>query len=183
MKRRKFIKNASLLTLGTTTLSSFSSAEQTSSIQKLIPKALRKGDTIALTAPAGAIFNKSHITKIEKRLAELGFKTVRGETLNQQTGYLAGSDDFRTKELHQFFEDDIVNAILAMRGGWGCARILDKLDYKLIQQNPKIIMGYSDITSLLIAITDKTGLVTYHGPVGYSSWKEFSTKQVFNTRK
>jgi len=179
MKRRKFIKNASLLTVGVTTLSSFTINE--SSKNKIIPKALRKGDTIALTAPAGAIFNKSHISKIEKRLAELGFKTVRGETLKQQVGYLAGSDDLRTQELHEFFKDKSVNAILAMRGGWGCARILDGLNYNLIKENPKIIMGYSDITSLLIAITNKTGLVTYHGPVGYSSWKEFSTKQVFNT--
>lgn len=179
MKRRKFIKNASFLTVGATTLSSFSIP--TVEIKKIIPKALRKGDTIALIAPAGAIFNQSHISKIEKRLAELGFKTVKGETLYQQTGYLAGSDEFRTKELHQFFEDKNVNAILAMRGGWGCARILDHLDYDLIKRNPKIIMGYSDITSLLIAITEKTGLITYHGPVGYSSWKEFSTKQVFNT--
>lgn len=179
MKRRKFIKNASLLTVGATTLASFTINE--SSKNKIIPKALRKGDTIALTAPAGAIFNKSHISKIEKRLADLGFKTVKGDTLNQQNGYLAGSDELRALELHQFFEDKSVNAILAMRGGWGCARILDRLDYNLIRENPKIIMGYSDITSLLIAITDKTGLVTYHGPVGYSSWKEFSTKQVFNT--
>lgn len=179
MKRRKFIKNASLLTVGVTTLSSFTINE--SSKNKIIPKALRKGDTIALTAPAGAIFNKSHISKIEKRLAQLGFKTVRGETLKQQVGYLAGSDDARTQELHEFFKDKSVNAILAMRGGWGCARILDGLNYNLIKENPKIIMGYSDITSLLIAITNKTGLVTYHGPVGYSSWKEFSTKQVFNT--
>jgi muramoyltetrapeptide carboxypeptidase len=178
MKRRKFIKNASLLTVGAATLSSLSNIESNS--QKIIPKALRKGDTIALVAPAGAIFNSSHITKIEKRLAELGFKTVRGETLSQKEGYLAGSDDLRTNELHQFFKDKSVSAILAMRGGWGCARILDKLDYNLIKENPKIIMGYSDITSLLIAITTKTGLITYHGPVGYSSWKEFSTKEVFN---
>lgn len=179
MKRRKFIKNASLLTIGTAALTSFSSVESTS--KQIFPKALRKGDTIALTAPAGAIFNQSYISKIEKRLTELGFKIVKGETLYQKKGYLAGSDEFRTKELHQFFEDKSVKAILAMRGGWGCARILDKLDYDLIKRNPKIIMGYSDITSLLIAITNKTGLITYHGPVGYSSWKEFSTEQVFHT--
>lgn len=179
MERRKFIKNVSCLTAGAAVLSSFSIPEN--DIKKIIPKALRKGDTIALTAPAGAIFNKTHISKIENRLSELGFKTVKGESLYQQKGYLAGSDEFRTKELHEFFEDESVDAILAMRGGWGCARILDQLDYELIKRNPKIIMGYSDLTSLLIAITDKTGLITYHGPVGYSSWKEFSTTQVFNT--
>jgi len=179
MKRRKFIKNAGLITVGTATLSSFTN--DIKSANKIIPQALRKGDTIALTAPAGAIFNASHISKIEKRLAELGFKTVKGKTLYEQDGFLAGSDEFRANELHSFFKDKSVKAILAMRGGWGCARILDQLDFELIKNNPKIIMGYSDITSLLIAITNQTGLVTFHGPVGYSSWKKFSTTQVFNT--
>lgn len=179
MERRKFIKNAGLITVGTATLSSFSN--EIKLVNKIIPQALRKGDTIALTAPAGAIFNTSHIAKIEKRLTELGFKTVKGKTLYEQEGFLAGSDQFRTNELHQFFKDKSIKAILAMRGGWGCARILDQLDYTLIKENPKIIMGYSDITSLLVAITNKTGLITFHGPVGYSSWKKFSTTQVFNT--
>jgi muramoyltetrapeptide carboxypeptidase len=179
MERRKFIKNTGILAAGVTALSSFTSTP--SQPQQIIPKALRRGDTIALTAPAGAIFNTSHIEKIEKRLKGLGFKTLRGQTLFEQDGFLAGSDDFRTKELHDLFKNKTVNAILSMRGGWGCARILDKLDYNLITANPKIIIGYSDITSLLIAITEKTGLITYHGPVGYSSWKDFSTEQVMNT--
>lgn len=181
MKRRKFIKNTGLLTAGAIGLSSFTGTDTHLQKQKIIPKALRKGDTIALTAPAGAIFNTSHITKIEKRLTDLGFKTIRGETLSQKNGFLAGTDEFRANELASFFKNKSVKAILAMRGGWGCARLLDILDFDLIQQHPKIIMGYSDITSLLIAITEKTGLITYHGPVGYSSWKEFSTTQVFNT--
>ena len=179
MQRRTFIKNTSLLTISTAGLTSFANAE---TIPKgKIPAALRKGDLIALTAPAGAIFNEEHIEKIENKLMELDFKTIKGETLYQKEGYLAGTDEFRTKELHQFFEDKNVKAIIAMRGGWGCGRILDKLDYKLIKRNPKILMGYSDITSLLIAITNKTGLVTFHGPVGYSTWEEFSTGQVIKT--
>ena len=179
MERRNFIKNTGILAAGITALSSFTAISDKS--KQIIPKALRRGDTIALTAPAGAIFNTSHIEKIEKRLKGLGFKTLRGQTLFEQDGFLAGTDDFRTKELHDLFKNKTVNAILSMRGGWGCARILDKLDYDLIKANPKIIIGYSDITSLLIAITEKTGLITYHGPVGYSSWKDFSTEQVMNT--
>lgn len=170
-----------MLTLGSVSLSSFSSNSELDQQLTIKPKALKKGDIIALTAPAGAVFNQSHIQKIENRLAELGFKTVKGETLYKTEGYLAGSDQFRTNELHNFFKDKNVKAILAMRGGWGCGRILDLLDYDLIKSNPKIIMGYSDITSLLIAITNQTGLITFHGPVGYSSWKTFSTNQVFNT--
>ena len=177
MQRRKFIKNTGLLTV--VGISSINNAKATP--KRSIPTALRNGDTIALTAPAGAIFNKEHIVKIENKLAELGFKTIKGETLYQKEGYLAGTDEFRTNELLQFFKDKNVKAIIAMRGGWGCGRILGKLDYKLIKQNPKILMGYSDITSLLIAITNRTGLVTFHGPVGYSTWEEFSTGQVIKT--
>jgi muramoyltetrapeptide carboxypeptidase len=178
MKRRQFIQNSSLLAVGSVALSSFKLNEST---QTIFPKALKKGDTIALTAPAGAVFNQHYISKIETRLNSLGFKVVKGKTLQAQDGFLAGTDLFRAKELESFFENKSVTAIIAMRGGWGCARILDKLNYQLIQENPKIIMGYSDITSLLIAIHNKTGLVTYHGPVGYSSWKEFSTFNVFKT--
>lgn len=177
MKRRQFIKTTTLLTAGGLILPSFTEINQAEQ-GKITPKRLIKGDTIALTAPAGAIFNTSHIEKIEKKLHYLGFKTIRGKTLFLQEGYLAGDDKLRVNELHQFFKNPKIKAILAMRGGWGCARILDLLDYDLIKSNPKILMGYSDITSLLIAINKQTGLITYHGPMGYSSWKTFSTQQV-----
>jgi len=178
MKRRQFIQKSGLLAVGSVALSSFNYDEVES---RVFPKSLKKGDIIALTAPAGAVFNLNQISKIEVRLIALGFKVLKGKTLLQQDGFLAGSDDFRTQELHELFKNKSVKAIIAMRGGWGCARILDKLDYNLIKENPKILMGYSDITSLLIAIQQKTGLITYHGPVGYSSWKTFSTINVFKT--
>lgn len=176
MKRRKFIQKSGWLAAGSLALSSLSRVETN---LQIIPKALKKGDVIALIAPAGAIFNAKHISKIEAKLIGLGFKVLKGKTLLEQDGFLAGSDETRVEELHDVFKNKSVKAIVAMRGGWGCARILDKLDYQLIKANPKIIMGYSDITSLLIAIQQKTGLITYHGPVGYSSWKTFSTLNVF----
>jgi len=178
MKRRRFIQKSSLLAVGSATLSSF---KYSNPVSRIFPKRLNKGDLIALTAPAGAIFNAKHISKIEKRLIGLGFRVLKGETLYQQNGFLAGTDEFRAQELHTLFKNKSVKAVIAMRGGWGCSRLLDKLDFDLIKRNPKILMGYSDITSLLIAIQEKTGLITYHGPVGYSSWKEFSTFNVFKT--
>ena len=114
-------------------------------------------------------------------LIGLSFKVLKGKTLLEQDGFLAGSDETRVQELHDVFKNKSVKAIVAMRGGWGCARILDKLDYQLIKANPKIIMGFSDITSLLVAITKNTGLITFHGPVGYSSWNSFSTESVYDT--
>jgi len=178
MKRRGFIQKSSLLAVGSLALSSFNLED---SSLKIRPKGLQKGDVIAVTAPAGAIFNSHQILKFESKLKSLGFKVLLGKTLYKQDGFLAGNDEFRIQELHTLFKDKTVKAIIAMRGGWGCARILDKLDYQLIKENPKILMGYSDITSLLIAVQQKTGLITYHGPVGYSSWKEFSTFNVFKT--
>ncbi len=179
MERRKFIRNTSLTAFSPFILSELNF--DNNSIPQILPPKLKKGDTIALTAPAGAVFNSTAIDKIEKRLKDLGFKTLRGKTLFMQEGYLAGNDKLRADELNQFFADPYINGILTMRGGWGCARILDLLDYDLIQKHPKIIIGYSDITALLIAITKRTGLTTFHGPVGYSSWRKFSTEQVLRT--
>ncbi|MCH2224787.1 MAG: LD-carboxypeptidase [Crocinitomicaceae bacterium] len=177
MERRKFIKNSAGLALGAYALSSFQDREELLTVK---PMGLIKGDLIGITAPAGSIWNKAHINKIEKILADLGFKTKVGETNYLQEGYLAGSDKIRAQELMDMFKDSSIKGILTMRGGWGCARILDLLDYDLISTNPKVIMGFSDITSLINAIHIKTGLVTYHGPCGYSSWGGFSTKQVIN---
>jgi len=178
MNRRGFVQKTSLLAVGSLALSSFKHVKPN---LKILPNWLKKGDIIGLTAPAGAIFNSHQISKIKSKLTSLGFKVLLGRTLYEQDGFLAGNDEFRVQELHSLFKDKTVKAIIAMRGGWGCARILDKLDYQLIKDNPKILMGYSDITSLLLAIQHNTGLVTYHGPVGYSSWKGFSTFNVFKT--
>ena len=78
------------------------------------------------------------------------------------------------------FADPDVDAILAVRGGWGCARILPLLDYDVIRQNPKPLIGYSDITALLLAIYAKTGLVTFHGPVGVSTWRGDTVRSFLN---
>lgn len=179
MKRRRFIKATSSIALtAPLLLSATNPLQEVLSEPSKKPKALLKGDLIGVTGPAGSIWNKAHITKIENKMAELGFKTKLGKTLYEQDGFLAGDDDMRAKELMDMFKDKSIRAILTMRGGWGCARILDKLDYEVIAKNPKVIMGFSDITSLVNAIYAKTGLVTYHGPCGYSSWGDFTTNHV-----
>jgi muramoyltetrapeptide carboxypeptidase len=140
----------------------------------LLPPRLKSGSTIALSAPAGAIFNEDSIQKATLAFEGQGFRVVHGETLKQKFGYLAGTDEFRANELTRFFSDKSVEAIVAMRGGWGCARLFNFLDFNVIAQNPKIICGFSDITSLLLAIYKKTGLVTFHGPVGNSTLEGFT---------
>ena len=176
MKRRSFIKSSAALAAGTALLSSFQKNDQ--SVIK--PKGLQKGDLIGITAPAGCIWNKWHVDKIEGILGDLGFRTKVGATVYKQEGYLAGTDKMRADELMEMFEDNSIRAILTMRGGWGCARILDLLDFERIQKHPKVLMGFSDITSLINALYAKTGLVTYHGPCGYSSWGDFTTSHVIN---
>jgi len=147
---------------------------------KIKPAALKAGDTIAITSPAGAVWDTAQVETFSTILKGFGFKIVLGKTLTEKFGYFAGTDELRANELNTFFADKTIKGIFCMKGGWGCARLLDKLDYKSIENNPKVLIGFSDITALLIAITAKTGLVTFHGPVGNSGWNAW-TSDVFKS--
>lgn len=139
----------------------------------LKPPKLKVGDTVGLINPASPV-DLEDVEYTEKALAKLGLKVKRGAHILDEYGYLAGKDRDRAADIQAMFADDSVKALLTLRGGWGCNRILPLLDYNLIRQNPKIIMGYSDITSLLLAIYARSGMVTFHGPVGTSEWNQFS---------
>lgn len=171
--RRKFLEKLGMASLGLAACSSFSGDSASRSFIR--PKALKKGDTIGVIAPAGYVYDKTSVEEFEKILDKKGFKAVFGNTIHSQYGYFSGSDDFRAREVNSMFENPEIDGIIAMRGGWGCARILDKIDYKMIAKNPKVLMGYSDITALLIGIYVKSRLITFHGLMGYSTWDDFST--------
>ncbi len=129
------------------------------------PKKLSKGDTIGIVSPASS---SDDFTKIEsgvKYLEKLGYRIEIGKNVGKSAGYLAGSDNERLNDLHSMFKNKNVKAIICIRGGYGSPRILDKIDYKLIVRNPKIFVGYSDITALQMAFMAKTGLVTFAGPM------------------
>lgn len=98
-------------------------------------------------------------------LERLGFVVKFGQYVNRSDGYLAGTDQQRLDDLHAMFADPAIKAIVCSRGGYGCARFADRIDFDLIRKNPKIFWGYSDITYLLNAFWKKTGLVTFHGPM------------------
>jgi len=83
---------------------------------------------------------------------------------------LAGSDQDRIDDIMEMFQNPEITLIIANRGGWGCNRIISNLDYQVIQANPKVIMGYSDLTGLLNAITATTGMITMHEPMGVDDW-------------
>ncbi|MDX1440036.1 MAG: LD-carboxypeptidase [Rubricoccaceae bacterium] len=136
----------------------------------LRPPRLRPGATIGLVAPAGRLDSERQVDDTRQELDRLGFLTKVGRHVMERHGYLAGTDEERAADIMEMFLDREVDAILALRGGWGCARILPLLDYDEIRAHPKALIGYSDITALLLAIYARSGIVTFHGPVGRSNW-------------
>ncbi len=139
---------------------------------RILPKRLQPGDTIGLITPSGPI-KKQQLDDAVLQLKKLGFNTFYEDSVLDVYGYFAGKDEDRAAELNKMFANQQVDAVLCVRGGYGAIRILDLLDYKLIQNNPKIFMGYSDITAFLNAVYQRTGLVTFHGPLGISSFNHF----------
>ncbi|MGB5287248.1 MAG: LD-carboxypeptidase, partial [Ignavibacteriaceae bacterium] len=145
-------------------------------IETLIkPGRLKKGDRIALVTPG------SYITEEEKQesidnLRNLGFNVDYSERLMQKNGYFSATDEERATDLNEMFDRKDINGILCARGGYGCARILPYLDFELIRNNPKPFIGFSDVTALHFAIYKNSGLITFHGPVGVSTFSQFSIK-------
>jgi muramoyltetrapeptide carboxypeptidase len=173
--RRNFLKTVGFVTI--TTPLPLLAQEKFSPNSILKPPRLKAGDTVGLIAPAGYIERKD-IDDIKPVLAKLGLKVKLGAHVLSRYGYLAGSDANRAADVNAMFADSSVQAILPMKGGWGCNRILPLLDYSLIRSNPKIILGLSDITSLLVGIYAQSGLITFHGPTGQSSWNPFTVDYV-----
>jgi muramoyltetrapeptide carboxypeptidase len=138
------------------------------------PNRLSPGDTVELVAPANATFNSVDLQIARESLEALGFKVKVGAHLLDRHGYLAGDDKARAEDINKAFADKSVAAVHAIRGGWGSARLLPHLDFDAIRRNPKVLIGYSDITALLVSIYAKTGLVTFHGPIGMGRWDSYS---------
>lgn len=128
------------------------------------PKALKPGDTVGVIAPSSPV-DKGRRVRALQIFCDLGYKVKLGETVEAEYGYLAGRDDLRASEVNGMFADPEVDAIICLRGGYGTPRILESINYDLIRRNPKIFVGYSDITALHTAIHQHTGLLTFHGPM------------------
>ncbi len=138
------------------------------------PARLAPGDVVGLVDPASATWEPIDIDIVEDTLGALGLVAKRGRHLLDRRGSLAGADRDRAADVMTMFTDPEVKGVLPVRGGWGCARILPHLDFEAIRRNPKVIVGYSDLTALLLAIHARTGLVTFHGPNGASQWNATS---------
>jgi muramoyltetrapeptide carboxypeptidase len=126
---------------------------------------LKKRDLIGIVAPASPVPDPSRIDRGVSYLEHLGYNVVVGANVLKKHGYLAGTDEERADDLHAMFRDERVRMILCARGGYGTPRLLQLLDYKLIKRNPKILVGFSDITALQLAFWAKCGLVTFHAPM------------------
>ncbi len=131
----------------------------------LKPARLKQGDLIGLISPASRIADAGRIERATRYLESLGYRTSVGPGAARLHGYLAGTDEERAAELHAMFEDPAVRAIFCLRGGYGTPRILPLLRYRTIARNPKIFVGYSDITALHLAFWKHAGLITFHGPM------------------
>ncbi|MDZ7660231.1 MAG: LD-carboxypeptidase [Fodinibius sp.] len=175
MNRKGFLKLLSAGGLGSL-LANTGDYSQHKSIIK--PKRLQQGDTIGLISPGFILPDADKYDEIIEQVQKLDYKVKEGHNARNQYGYLAGTDAERAADLNAMFADDSVDAIMPFRGGWGCNRILPLIDFDIIRNNPKILVGYSDITTLLLSIFAKTGLITFHGPVGKSEWTDY-TKQHF----
>ena len=170
--RRRFLGAAGLAALGVWARP----AAAASAVVK--PGRLSVGDTVGLIAPANATFLEVELDVARETLEALGLRVRVGAHLLDRYGYLAGRDADRAADVNALFADPEVRAVLALRGGWGSARLLPHLDYAAIRRDPKILMGYSDVTALLSAVHARTGLVTFHGPVGISTWTPFSIEHM-----
>lgn len=153
----------------------------------LFPKPLSKTSTIGLLCPAGGFDDYKPINRVIEYLKNIGFKAKVGKSVVCRKGsykYLSGADDNRVEDLHNFFRDKTIDAIFCLRGGYGSQRLLNDIDFNLIKKNKKIIMGFSNITVLLLAIYSKTNLITFHGPLlGYSFLKNHLLKSELTSTK
>ncbi|QWU44234.1 LD-carboxypeptidase [Bacillus sp. NP247] len=130
----------------------------------IYPNALKKGDTVMIIAPSGPP-TLENVLKGVNVLQEMGLSVTIGKSVYEKYGYLAGSDQVRLDDIHEAFTNTEVKAVFCVRGGYGSARLLPYIQYEIIQRNPKIFWGYSDITALHTAFSRYAELVTFHGPM------------------
>lgn len=178
MKRRDILKClAAVPLLASPALGKMKSVNKLKIVK---PKRLKAGDTVAVIAPASGLTTESFDNAL-KNLENLGLKPKVGKSARGLKGFLSATDKERLDDLHWAFSDKEIAGVWCVRGGYGAGRLLPDIDYDLIRKNPKILIGYSDITALHLAISQATGLVTFHGPVAASELSDYTKTHVTNT--
>lgn len=133
------------------------------------PKALKEGDNVGIIAPSSAI-KKENIEIVEKSVKSLNLNPVFYPSCTMREGHLAGPDSQRSKDVNDAFRDPSIDGIFCIRGGYGTPRILNMIDYEVVKNNPKIFLGYSDITGLHLAFNSICRMTTLHGPMPSSDY-------------
>jgi muramoyltetrapeptide carboxypeptidase len=149
-------------------------AAQAPAAAMLKAKSLKPGDTVGLVSPSTYVVDPDQLQLMQLTAQMFGWKTKVGKQVGRREASPGDSISARVADLHTMFADPEVHGIICVRGGYGTPQLLDQLDFELIRKNPKMLLGYSDITGLHLAIHQKTGLVTFHGPTGLSPFTEFS---------
>ncbi len=137
-------------------------------------KALKLGSRIGLVAPAGPLLERDDLARGRELCQALGYQPVLFPSAGRKYGYLAGSDDERVADLNAALADPSLDAVWCLRGGYGMTRILPRVDLAAAARHPKVVLGYSDITALLVPLHAATGLVTFHGPIARAALGPFS---------
>ena len=184
MNRRNFIGASIGLTVASMIPQSLQAKKNNGSNEKkslktIKPRRLKPGDTIGLVAPAWKLTGKQLENAI-KYMEDFGFKAHYTSRATGGYGYFSNTDKERAADINDMFSNPDVDGIMCIRGGYGCARILDMIDFDTILKNPKVFQGFSDITALGNAIFQQTGLVTFHGPQATTVYREYNTYQFKN---
>ena len=179
MNRREFGSLVALAAATTAADAAPASAPLRSpSFRRLIkPALLKQGDLVGLIAPGG-VLDDTIIQKCVSNLESLGFKVKLSANIRAARGGYAGTVQQRLDDLHGMFLDDEVKAIWTTRGGSGCTGLLPGIRYDLVRKHAKILIGYSDITALHLAMYRRAGLITFHGPVAWSTPTDYAVSQM-----
>lgn len=145
------------------------------------PPPLVTSSRIGIVAPASASIDPDQLDEGILSLEERGLSVTRYHPATQPRGYLAGSDEERAAELNWFLRDPETTALICVRGGYGSLRILDAIDYDAARNNPKLLVGYSDITALHLALYTRSGWTALSGPMAAVEWPHHdpSSEQLF----
>jgi muramoyltetrapeptide carboxypeptidase len=138
------------------------------------PPALQPGDAVGLITPSTYVSDPDRLALAERTVRYFDLKPKMGRNVRKRAGYLGGTVEERLQDLHDMFRDPEVRAVFCIRGGYGSPQLLDRIDYDLIARNPKIFLGYSDITAMHLAIHKRARLVTFHGPVALSRFNTYT---------
>ncbi|MBN8503495.1 MAG: LD-carboxypeptidase [Burkholderiales bacterium] len=174
MKRRELLGSAA--TLSALSLPATGVAQAATRPPLLRAQRLKPGDTLGLISPSNATFEREPLQLAVEALQALGFRVKLGRHVRGRWGHFGGTDTQRAEDVNAMFADPEVQGIIALTGGSGGTRILPLIDYAQIRRTPKFFGGFSDLTALVNAIRQQTGLITFHSPVAGSEWNAFSVE-------